>query len=163
MGPSTCGKIKRAIWLFFYFNLSSGTVFFLSFCFVFCPISVYATANNGINTSIPKTPNVLPPSVTATRTHIEGKRTEWPTTRGYTRFASNCCKAKNTTINQNACMGFTIRMKNAPENTSDKGAKNGNQCRKRHQYADEHRIWKSQQPQRNDKHAAKDQGLHTLT
>ena len=40
------------------------------------------TEHNGIKTSIPTIPNILPPTDTATRTQMEGSPTEFPTTWG---------------------------------------------------------------------------------
>ena len=64
--------------------------------------------------SIPKAPAILPPMVTEAKTHIPGRPIVFPTTLGYIKFPSICCKMIINTMNQNAWAGFISNIKNAP-------------------------------------------------
>ena len=63
-------------------HFSAGTRRCFSRWTVSCRSKAYSTLHRGINTSIPRMPMRLPPTVTAASTQMEGSPTEEPTTWG---------------------------------------------------------------------------------
>ena len=74
---------------------------------------------------IPVIPAKLPPTVIASNTQIPGSPTDLPTTLGYIRLPSICCKTKNKIINQTDFIGETISIVNAPYDAAKKDPTKG--------------------------------------